>query len=252
MEALNRELVRNCAQRDQMTTSGRRNTIGELFEQEKFDLVNLPETEFKNYQLLRSKVNKFMVATIDRNYYSVPKEYIGRKVVAELGINEVRLTVNDRLIAKHKRLYARGEWSLDPWHYLSVLCRKPKAFSTSRIASVIEGDWNPVVKKLWNLHIQKYGENCGTKEFLKTLNIFKDTDENEMIAMFEMAIENNTYSRSNIEMLHQIFNEDQIKVEEISLDKITKISNFEIPTADLEKFDLLLGDEDEQGTDVSV
>ena len=58
------------------------------------------------------------------------------------------------MIANHRREFSYDRWVINPWHYLEVLQRKPGAFSSSRILSHMEKNWDPVVKKVYDAQVK--------------------------------------------------------------------------------------------------
>jgi transposase len=241
LEELNQILIYKCEKRSEERTHGQRKTIGELAEEEKKHLQLLPKEPYNNYQLINSKVNKYLTVQIVGNYYSVPEKYVGKKVEVELGLNDLRITFNNKLIASHERKFTRGEWAVNPWHYMQLLCKKPEAFPNSRISVAITSYWPKVVQRLWDLQVAKHGRSEGTKEFLETLVLFKNRTESEMVTVLQLAIENGTYSKECIAILLSWLLEENIKVEEANVSHIRPIADFTIPQPDVEKFDKLLG-----------
>jgi len=243
IEELNEELLRKCSLRDEAKTHGQKKTIGELFaeEKEKEHLLALPAEPYNNYILIESKVSKYLTVQVAGNYYSVPEKYVHKKVLVELGINDVRITFNNKLIGEHERRFGKEEWSLNPWHYMQLLRRKPEAFEGSRIATTMEKNWNPIVNEIKKLQIAQYGEGEGIKELLETLLLFKDKNESEMVAVLQLAIENKTYSKESISMMLSMLTEEKMPVEQAKIEHIKPIADFTIPQPDVTKFDRLLG-----------
>jgi len=243
-EEINKKLLEKCFTRDLDKTDGHDKTIGELFEKEKEKLLKLPARPYNNYKLIETKVDKFLVIKVDKNRYSVPAEYANKKVTIELGLSNVRITCQNRLIARHERNYQKNQWVLNPWHYMSLLCRKPRAFETSRILSCMEKSWDPIAIKLWKSQKLEYGEIGGTKEFIETLLLFKDKDHSEMIALLELAVEDSMCSKENIKALFESLTEEDVEVEDAIIQNIEALVDFTIPQANVDKFDALMGEND--------
>ncbi len=75
----------------------------------------------------------------DTNDYSVPTAYAHHHVTAVGNIQEVRLIVNDRVVARHPRDWARENVHYDPLHYSALLEPQAVFFLTS--SRPLE-DWN--------------------------------------------------------------------------------------------------------------
>lgn len=241
-EEVNNVLLNQCQNYDSHKIIGRKGTISFLFDEEKKKLIGVPKTPYNNYKLIETKVDKYLTVCLQNNRYSVPPEYKNKKVTVELGLYDVRITLKNKLIAKHERSFRKDKWILDPWHYMEILEYKSRAFKSSRVLTTIENEWDPVVKKMWHLQIEKRGEIEGTKETIKILLYFKTKSYSEMVATLELAIETNAISQERIKLLFETLDEPVLRIEDANIDKIKAISNFSIPSVDVEKFDQLSGE----------
>ncbi len=240
LEELNTKLLEKCLSYDLKITNGQRQTVGELFSDEKSKLLSHPRSIYRNYMIHTAMVDKYLTAKIKRNRYSVPKGYRNKAVTLELGLDEVRIIYENKLIAHHKREYLKDRWVINPWHYLEALQRKPGAFGSSRILSEIEESWDPVVKKVYELQVKKYGQIEGTKEFISTLLCFKDRRHEDMIAVLELTLEQKTVSKETVALMAETTGENIINIEEAKTSQIPAIANFSIPEADVSRFDVLM------------
>ncbi|BBM86173.1 transposase [Candidatus Uabimicrobium amorphum] len=240
LEEINNKLLEQCLAHIMRQKNKEKITIGEKFQQEKSRLLKLPHSPYNNYKLIEKRVDKYQTITVDHNKYSAPYDYVNKNVVVELGLSDVRITYQSKLIARHQRVYHRGYWQLDPWHYMEMLRKKSRAFKSSRILTTIEEKWSPVVKELWNQQRLKYGDEKGTKEFIDSLLLFKNKDYGDMISVIELAIENNTFCKASIQNLYDALTEKEIVAGEASVDHIKAIKEFDLPQPDVNKFDQLM------------
>jgi hypothetical protein len=238
--AVNDKLVSDCLDHDLRITDQQKQTIGELFEIEKETLLSLPARPYNNYKLISARVDKYQTVKINTNRYSVPHRYVKETVVIEVGIADVRVTYKNELISKHAREYEKDKWILDPWHYMPVLERKPGALKTSRVLTSIENKWHPVIIKLYEKQINKFGEYDGVKEFISTILYFKDKNYDDMICVVQLAFENKTLNKDAVVLLHDSLTENITNIEDANTSEIDPISNFTIPEADVNKFDKLI------------
>ncbi len=88
---------------------------------EKSLLKALPETDFeiKHYKELKVAKNGHIMLFEDKHYYSVPYQYIGRKVKVVYTRSLVCAYYNSDQIAVHERIYAIGKYSFKPEHLCS-------------------------------------------------------------------------------------------------------------------------------------
>jgi len=241
LEEANEYLLKKCKMRDQDTTHGQKFAIGELFEKEKKKLLALPEKPYNNYKLIvEAKSDKYSTVTVANNRYSIPEKYSGKKLEIELGLSDVRIIHKKTLIAKHEREFEKNKWVLDPYHYLETLSRKSKAFKTSRVRSEMEKSWPQAILKLWQVQVEKIGDEKGTKSFIQTIKHFYNKDLKELADLCELAIENGTTCFDSIKMLHDALSEENANIQEVSVKHIEKIADIQIPSPNIDKFDSLL------------
>jgi hypothetical protein len=62
-----------------------------------------PEAGFESRRLVPGQVNSLSLVSFARNQYSVPTQYAHRDVTIVAGIEELKITFEDRLIARHRR-----------------------------------------------------------------------------------------------------------------------------------------------------
>ena len=74
---------------------------------------------------------------IDTNRYSVPTEYVGKRLQARLYPFEIRLVYNDKVVAVHDRLFGKNKEILHPYHFLSLLWKKARGYDQAKVIQ----DW---------------------------------------------------------------------------------------------------------------
>lgn len=85
--------------------------------QEKSALLPLPLQEFRLTKFGSRKVYHDCHVYINRSYYSVPYEYVGKEVEIEVGGGIVKIYYNNKVIATHAELTRTGEFSTQQGHY---------------------------------------------------------------------------------------------------------------------------------------
>lgn len=239
LQELNDYLLQKCLTQDLHLTNGQHRTVGELYKEEMPKLLPVPKILYRNYKLHSAIVDKYLTVRLARTRYSVPAGYRDQSVTLEVGLDDVRIIHENSLIAVHKREFLRDRWVINPWHYLEALQRKPGAFQSSRILSEIEHSWDPVVKKVYELQIKKYGQIDGTKEFISTLLCFKDRSYDEMIEVLKLSLEQKSINKETIELIADA-QDDEHHPESAMTGHIAAIANFSIPEADVNRFDVLM------------
>ena len=101
-------------------------TVAEVFAQEQSRLV-LVCTAFDGFRETPVRVSSTSLVSYDSNRYSVDSSAVGRTVMLRAYADRVAVVDDGVVIAQHPRLFGRHEVRYDPWHYISVLERKPGA-----------------------------------------------------------------------------------------------------------------------------
>jgi transposase len=124
---LNEWLAKRCeelAQRAHPTQSER--TIADCFSEEQPGLRAITRP-FDGYVESSTRVSKYALVRADHNHYSVPAEWVGEPVSLRKNATSITVVAKGKVVARHERVFGRGTTRYDPWHYLSVLEKKPGA-----------------------------------------------------------------------------------------------------------------------------
>ncbi len=124
-EALNTHLLAWCA-RD-------RERRAAAWEQEQAALRALPFRIFDASISRMAQVNRLSVIRVDHNRYSVPCRYVGQLVAVAVSTDEVAISANGYLLARHTRCHGRDQTVLEIAHYLPAIARKPHAVSHAAV-----------------------------------------------------------------------------------------------------------------------
>ena len=124
--------LRKCslAKRDHRM-AGKTQTIGDLFELDKQAALALPSHHFDPFVPESAKVDKYQAVRFDTNRYSVPRRWAFTTVTVKAYVDRIDVVSADGVIARHTRSYTRGEWIVEPRHYLAILGRRPAALDHS-------------------------------------------------------------------------------------------------------------------------
>jgi transposase len=191
LEQLNERLLAQCIRYGGHRIAGRDKIVEEFYEQEKQFLLPLPDVPFSNIDTWSGKVDKFSTGHVDKNRYSVPTEYAGRKISAVMYIDRVELYCGGQKMAVHQRLFGNNKWQLDPMHYLDLIHQRPQAFDSARPIRQWRKDWPQCLESLLERFRQKQGDTKGTKEFILVLMLFKEHPKDDVIGAVEAALSAN-------------------------------------------------------------
>ena len=108
-----------------------RMNTGSLIEEEKKHLLPWrPPLELS--RMTENHVDKYSFIRIDNNFYSVPEYLVGKKVTVRSYIKEIVVYVGLNEVCYHPKKDGRGEITVNIFHYLDTLYKKPGAIRNSK------------------------------------------------------------------------------------------------------------------------
>ena len=175
-EELNRFLLERCVEHSGKRLESRedRRTIEERHEEERGRLLPLPENPFENLKLVPVRISRYQTAQVDRNRYSVPTAYVGRRLWAHVGCWTVSLYDGNRKIAEHLRVFWNSKWQIDPLHYLGLIGERVGAFDSARAICQWRPSWPGCYEEMLNKLVARQGDNRGKREFVRILQLHQD------------------------------------------------------------------------------
>ena len=114
LQELNEQLRSQCEAERDRTVGKRSQPIGALFDTEREQALPLPAHAFDAFIREARQVDKYQTVSIDKNRYSVPRQYAFSSVAVKGYVDRVEIIVADMMIAQHQRSYGQDEQVLDP------------------------------------------------------------------------------------------------------------------------------------------
>jgi len=145
---------------------------GNLIEEEKPYLMSYPG-KYETAEIRECFVDKYSTITYLSNKYSVPDHLVGKYVCLKAYVEEIVILHNKEKVASHKRSYGFNEWSIDIYHYVRTISRKPGALKGSLALSQLQND----LKQIYN----KYFTDK-PKEFIKVLELAGDIGKDKVLS----------------------------------------------------------------------
>ena len=172
-------------------------TRHDVFEQEQGSLIPLPAHGYECCRVTHAAVTSYSTIHFETNQYSVPGEHVGKTVQVKGYADEVVISVNGITIARHPRLYSGRQQSLNPYHYLEALSRKPRAFADGLPFK----EWQlPEVFQQYRRMLKEKFED-GDRYFVKTLLLVKEWPILEVAESIRQAIAANALGDSYVLMI---------------------------------------------------
>jgi transposase len=200
LEAFNEELAQKCREDLERRVRGQSANKTTLLTEEQAALLPLPKTDFEARRVEPTHANSLSLVRFDCNDYSVPTQYAHRPVVAIGGIEEVRLVVDDQLVAKHPRDWKKEQVHYDPLHYLALLERKPGALD---FAKPLENWGLPECFALLRRRLEADNGAQGRREYIKTLRLLETIPLVALTKAIERAVEIDVLAVEAIRLLVQ-------------------------------------------------
>jgi hypothetical protein len=166
----------------------------EVYEEEKGSLIPLPLHGYDCCRVTHAAVTSYSTIHFETNQYSVPGEYVGKTVQVKGYADEVVVSVEGAEISRHKRIYSVRQHSLNPYHYLEALSRKPRAFADGLPFK----EWQlPEVFQQYRRMLREKFED-GDRYFVKTLLLVKEWPILEVAEAIRQAIAANALGDSYV------------------------------------------------------
>jgi transposase len=184
-EALSATLEERCRVRQAERAGRHEQTIGERLVADHAVLRPLPEVPFEPCDKRPAKVSSIALVRYRMNDYSVPTAYGFRDVLVKGFVDKVAIICGASEIARHPRVYGRGQFVFDPKHYLALLEQKPGALDQA--APLQSWTLPEPLQHLRRLLEARMG-NRGKREFVQVLRLMEIFPESIVTAATTDAI----------------------------------------------------------------
>ena len=135
-------------------------------------------------QMAESKVDKYGFVRVDNNYYSVPEYLVGKKVSVRTYVKEIVVYCGLNEVCRHEKKDGRGEMSVNIFHYLDTLYKKPGAIRNSKaLKSETE------LKAVFDCYY-----TTRAREFIDILRLNQDKPLGDIVGVLRAAGAGNVYA----------------------------------------------------------
>lgn len=132
LDELNAGLRQKCLAECERCVGRRDESVGELWDREKKDMLPLPRYPMDCCRTVFARVNTQGLVQFEKARYSVPVSHVGDTVTLKVYWDRIVVTYREKVLTEHRRLYGGGE-SLYVEHYLPLLERRPSAVANARV-----------------------------------------------------------------------------------------------------------------------
>ncbi len=207
-------------------------TIAECFQQEQPFLRQIT-TPFAGYIEHLMKASRTCLVRVDRNQYSVPAQWSGQVVSVRVTADHLDIVAEGKTIATHWRSFLRDQLICDPWHYLSVLERKPGAI---RHGAPFQNWELPEAIRRVREKLQQQDKN--ERAFVDLLLLTREAGLDAFETACELALESGVVNASVLQ------NAIRRLIEPVRPKTLNASENLQLitePQADFQRYDHLLG-----------
>lgn len=176
-DALNTYLDIQCWKRLEQRAEGHTLTIGERLEQEREAMLQLPQAPYDASDKRAGRVSSLSLVRYKANDYSVPVAYGHREVLIRGYVHQVVISCGEKVIARHRRSYEKGDFVYNLIHYLPLLERKVGALDQ---AAPLAGWELPrefdTLRRLLESRMSKRGK----REYVQVLRLMETFSQQEV------------------------------------------------------------------------
>ncbi|WP_218932062.1 Mu transposase domain-containing protein [Adhaeretor mobilis] len=161
-------------------------------------MLDLPRQAFDARRVTHAMANTLSLVRFDTNSYSVPVKYAHRQITIVASVDEVRLTFQGELIARHPRHWGREQHLFDPVHYLALLERKPGGLDHARPLE----KWDlPTCFTVLRRRMETEPNGLGTREYIRALRLLESYSVPELARAIEYALDIGIHDADSIRVI---------------------------------------------------
>jgi hypothetical protein len=161
----------------------------------------------------------------------VPTQFAHHRVTAIGTVDTVRIVVDDRVVATHRRSWGREGVFYEPVHYLALLERKPGAFD---FAAPLAGWELPVCFGILRRRLEAEFGTPGTRQFIKVLRLLEHAGLRELTRAVEAALELGTADADAVRLILEHRREQPVGL--FCLDGRPHLKAVTVPAPDLSAY----------------
>lgn len=229
---LNRHLLGCCLRERQRTVSGRRETIGQMFEEERRHAVDLPARPFDPAIQHIRQADKYQTVLFEDVRYSVPRQVAFEPVTVKAYLDQVTIVHKGQVVARHRRSRTAGEQVLEPTHFLAALERKPAYLEKTKLFKELK--LPAAFAQLRERFTKELGDRAGTRHYIRVLQLLGRHSAEQVAATIEACL---ARQMVRAEFVEQKLAEADPQDPSVDHSIVHRVS---VPPPDLRRFDQLL------------
>lgn len=236
---LNEYLAEKCREELKRVMQGRSQSIGEGLKEEQAAFLPLPNHPYRCCKTVPVGANQYSLVTYATNRYSVPVGRAHESLTLHAYVERIEISCGAEIIATHERCWGRREDQLNPYHYLPLLAKRPRAFAHAKPIRGWQQEWPAIFDTYFALLKEKHPLNEATRYFIEVLKLGERYSEAELAEAIEEAVDNRCLHLSDVcELLRRMTEETPPTV--TALVGHPHLSDIQVEKPTLNHFDQLL------------
>jgi len=229
-DTFNIDLLRRCDEDHEREHYERHELLCDLWEDEKKQLLTLPEYEYEVFSYENHAVNKNGFVTVDKRKYGLSPEMYGKVVQVKIYFDKIEISYDHCLLKTFRRGYEKCGEECDWKDYLPALLKKPGATEHTRFFNQMP--------KLWQGYLKSVKGRERKSALLLLSDIVKDGNEALCDDALELATEYGKLDSDNIRQCYFLISKPENYPEPLELPADTPLLNYR---PDLSLYDGLTG-----------
>jgi transposase len=194
LKELNARLVERCREDLSRRLRGKGQSKAALLVEEQAAFLPLPASPFDACRKQPTRANSLSLVRFDDNDYSVPVAYAHHAILVKGYVDRVVLCHQEKIVATHRRSWAREGIFFDYRHYLPLLERKPGAWEHALpLADLHLPACFETLRRRLLMEQVKEGE--GLREFIKVLRLLEEHPMAKLRQAVDKALRIRAHSR---------------------------------------------------------
>jgi transposase len=215
-------------------------TIDERHDQERERLLGIPEHAFENTKTLVVRVSRYQTAQVERNRYSVPTAYVGRKLWAHIDCDRVSFYADQKKVADHPRVFGNCKWQIDPLHYLELIHQRIGSFEAARPIRQWRPHWPADYERMLAILRDRQGDNDGTREFVGILQLHQSYSFPRVEEAVAEALRRQTYNLDSVKHILVRQDRPEFAFSPLYAGLMPGVTDLTVAASDVGRYDLLL------------
>lgn len=235
--ALNVYLREKCRQDQERKIRGRPETIAERLQHEQKAFRALPNQPYPCCKTVPLHANHLSLVTYGTNRYSVPTEMAHEPLTLRAYVSRIEISTSTTLIASHARCWGRQQDILNPYHYLGLIARRPRAFDHAQV--IRQWQWPSAFDRYFQ-QLQAHCEKAeATRRFIAILQLGETVSEAIMAETLEDALACACFTVAGVKELLRRQQEPALP-DPIELAAYPHLAEVVVTPPDLQQFNQLL------------